>query len=63
MMEEEAEEALGNVGPRADDAAQARQLEMITRLVAVVADLSDNVHAAQANTERRLRESEERQKE
>src|SRR5678815_3424881 len=62
-MEEEAEEALGNVGPRSDEAVQARQLEMITRLVGVVADLSDNVHAAQANTERRLRESEERQKE
>src|SRR5678815_4750339 len=63
MMEEEAEEALRNVSPRSDDAAQARQLEMITRLVAVVADLSDNVHAAQANTERRLRESEDRQRE
>src|SRR5688572_1569900 len=62
-MEEEAEETLGNVDPRSDDAVQARQLEMITRLVAVVADLSDNVHAAQVNTERRLRESEERQKE
>src|SRR5678816_4943695 len=62
-MEEEAEEALGNVDPRSDEAVQARQLEMITRLVGVVADLSDNVHAAQATTERRLRESEERQKE
>src|SRR5688572_6474867 len=64
MMEEEAEERVNvNVGPRSDDAAQAMQLEMITRLVGVVADLSDNVHAAQANTERRLRESEDRQRE
>src|SRR5688572_19703660 len=64
MMEEEAEERVNvNVGPRSEDAAQAMQLEMITRLVGVVADLSDNVHAAQANTERRLKESEERQKE
>src|SRR5688572_30923252 len=62
-MEEEAEEALGIVDPRSDEAVQAMQLEMITRLVGVVADLSDNVHAAQANTERRLKESEERQKE
>src|SRR5688572_21561681 len=62
-MEEGAEEALGNVGPRSNDAAQAMQLEMITRLVGVVADLSNNVHAAQTNTERRLREAEERQKE